>query len=134
MIQVVLIIAVLVIFILYFKTRGDVKVKVPRDELAVRCDFYQEQVMNFLRQLKQSQSKTMILRLENEIERMQKFMDLDEFLEKAEKESNPNRAIDFYLEALSYTMRNNFEQERKIDIENSIKNLQELSGKRVLRR
>ncbi|MBE0477608.1 hypothetical protein IBX65_00610 [Candidatus Aerophobetes bacterium] len=133
MFQVVLIIAVLVIFFLYLRAREEIKVKKPRDELGLRCDFYHEQVRNFLQGLRYSRSKVRITRLESEIERFQKVMDLDELLEKAEKESNPRKAIDYYLEALSYMMKNNFEKERKADIEEKIKSLQQTGGKQVLR-
>ena len=133
MFQVVLIVAVLVIFFLCFRTRGQMKIKKPRDELELRCDFYHEQVRDFLYRLKDSRSKARIRRLESEIERFQKVMDIDELLEKAEKESNHHKAIDYYLEALSYIMKNNFEKERKADIEEKIKSLQQTGGKQVLR-
>jgi len=131
MFQLIAIVAVLVILLLYFREKEGVKVKKIKDELELRCDFYQEQIINFLKKLRQSRSKTRIRRLETEIERFQKAMDLDEILEKAEKEINPQKAIDYYLEALSFIMKNDFEKERKPEIEEKIKTLQEMKGKRV---
>jgi len=133
MLQIVLIVAVLLIFFLYLRSREDLRIRKPRDELELRCDFYHEQVVNFLRRLKRSRSKARIRRLESEIERFQKVMELDDLLEKAEKETNPQRAIDYYLEALSFMMKNNFEKERKPEIEEKIKSLQQNKGKQVLR-
>jgi len=132
MVQLLLIAAVLIIFLLYIRGREGVKIKKPRDELELRSDFFYEQVMNFLRRLKSSRSKTRIRRLEKEIERFQKVMDLDDLLEKAERETNPQKAIDYYLEALSFIMKNDFEKERKAEIEEKIKALQQSKGKQVL--
>ena len=132
MVQLLLIAAVLIIFLLYIRGREGVKIKKPRDELELRCDLFYEQVMNFLRRLKSSRSKTRIRRLEKEIERFQKVMDLDDILEKAERETSPQKAIDYYLEALSFIMKNDFEKERKAEIEEKIKALQQSKGKQVL--
>ncbi|MCD6406584.1 hypothetical protein J7L81_01765, partial [Candidatus Aerophobetes bacterium] len=101
--------------------------------LELRCDFFHQQIINFLNRLRRSRSKTRIRRLESEIERFQKAMDLDDILERAEKETNPQRAIDLYLEALSFIMKNDFEKERKAEIEEKIKALQQSRGKQVLR-
>ena len=132
MFQILLIAAVLVIVYLYLRSRGGVRVKRPKDELELRCDFYYEQVMNFLRRLKHSRSKTRIQRLETETERFQKVTDLDDILESGEKESNSQKAIDYYLEALSFVMKNNFEIDRKAEIEEKIKTLQEGRKNKVL--
>jgi len=59
-------------------------------------------------------------------------MDLDDLLEKAERETNPQKAIDYYLEALSFIMKNDFEKERKAEIEERLKTLQQSKGKQVL--
>lgn len=131
MFQVIIIAVVLIIFLFYLKGREKVKVKKIKDELELNCDFYQQQITNFLKKLRQSRSKTRIRRLEAEIERFQKAMDLDELLERAEKEINPQRAIDYYLEALSFIIKNDFEKERKPEIEEKIKALQEMKGKKV---
>lgn len=133
MYQVVLIAAVLVIFFLYLRSRSEVRLKRPKNELELRCDFYYQQIVNFLRRLRHSRSKTRIRRLESEIERFQKVMDLDDVLEKAETETNLQKAIDYYLEALSFMMNNNFEKERKAEIEEKIRNLQERKRNQVLR-
>ena len=125
MFQIVLIVVVVLIFYLYLRSRGGMRIKKPKDELKFRCDFYYEQVMNFLQKLKRSRSETRVKRLESEIERFQKAMDLDDLLEKAEKETSSRRAIDYYLEALSFVMKNNFEEERKAEIEEKIKNTQQ---------
>jgi len=90
----------------------------------LRAQFYQEEVMNFIRRLKSSPNKTLKERLELEIERFHQASQLDEFLEKAEKEKNIQRAIDYYLEAITFIMKNDFETERKIEIEERIKALQ----------
>jgi len=133
MFQILLICAVLLLFFLYLKSKEGLKIKKPKDELELRCDFFHQQVINFLNRLRRSRSKTRIRRLESEIERFQKAMDLDDILERAEKETNPQRAIDLYLEALSFIMKNDFEKERKVEIEEKIKALQQSRGKQVLR-
>lgn len=133
MFQIILIAVVVLIFYLYVRNRGGIRTKKSKDELKLRCDFYYEQVTNFLQKLKHSRSETRIKRLESEIERFQKAMDLDDLLERAEKEVSSQRAIDYYLEALSFVMKNNFEKERKTEIEEKIKNMQQRKGKEVLR-
>jgi len=121
-VQIGLIIVVMVIIISYL-TRKQREEK-PRDELSLRAQFYQEEVMNFIRRLKSSPSKILMERLELEIERFHQTFQLDELLEKAEKEKNTQRAIDYYLEAMTFIMKNNFETARKIEIEEKIKALQ----------
>ncbi len=121
-VQIGLIIVVMVIIISYL-TRKQREEK-PRDELSLRAQFYQEEVMNFIRRLKSSPSKILMERLELEIERFHQASQLDELLEKAEKEKNTQRAIDYYLEAMTFIMKNNFETARKIEIEEKIKALQ----------
>lgn len=134
MFQIVLIAAVLAIFLLYMKSsRGEMKVKKPKDELELRCDFFQQEVLDFINRLKRYRSKTRINRLESEIERFQKVMDLDDLLERAERETNSQKAIDYYLEALSFIMKNDFEKERKVEIEEKIKALQQSKGKQLLK-
>ena len=134
MFQIVLIAAVLAIFLLYMKSsRGEMKVKKPKDELELRCDFFQQEVLDFINRLKRYRSKTRINRLESEIERFQKVMDLDDLLERAERETNSRKAIDYYLEALSFIMKNDFEKERKVEIEEKIKALQQSKGKQLLK-
>ncbi|MCD6574369.1 hypothetical protein J7K97_01660 [Candidatus Aerophobetes bacterium] len=134
MFQIVLIAAVLAIFLLYMKSsRGEMKVKKPKDELELRCDFFQQEVLDFINRLKRYRSKTRISRLESEIERFQKVMDLDDLLERAERETNSQKAIDYYLEALSFIMKNDFEKERKVEIEEKIKALQQSKGKQLLK-
>jgi len=134
MFQIVLIAAVLAIFLLYMKSsRGEMKVKKPKDELELRCDFFQQEVLDFINRLKRYRSKTRISRLESEIERFQKVMDLDDLLERAERETNSRKAIDYYLEALSFIMKNDFEKERKVEIEEKIKALQQSKGKQLLK-
>ena len=121
-VQIGLIVVVMVIIISYL-TRKQREEK-PRDELSLRAQFYQEEVMNFIRRLKSSPNKTLKARLEFEIERFHQTSQLDELLEKAEKEKNTQRAIDYYLEAITFIMKNDFETERKIEIEEKIKALQ----------
>ncbi len=121
-VQIGLIIVVMVIIISYL-TRKQREEK-PRDELSLRAQFYQEEAMNFIRRLKSSPNKTLKERLKLEIERFHQTSQLDELLEKAEKEKNTQRAIDYYLEAMTFIMKNNFETERKPEIEEKIKTLQ----------
>ncbi len=131
MIQIIIIAIVLIAFFLYLRGKGDMKIKRPRDELDLRCDFYKEQIMNFLRRVRRTRSKTRLRRLESEIERFHKVMELDDLLEKAERENNPRKAIDYYLEALAFIMKHNFEKERKNEIEERIKQLQKIKGNEV---
>jgi len=70
-------------------------------------------------------------RLEIEIERFHKAMQLDEILERAERGNNPAKAIDYYLEALSFILKNKFEPERKTEIEEKIKILQKDTKSRI---
>lgn len=126
MLQVIIIAGVLFVFFLYLKSRGSSGTKKPEDELDLRCELYHEEVMNFLRRLKRFRSQTRIRRLESEIERFQKVMDLDDLLEKGEQESRPQKAIDYYLEALSFIINNDFEKERKGEIEEKIRTLQHM--------
>ena len=121
-VQIGLIVVAMVIIISYL-TRKQREEK-PRNELSLRAQFYQEEVMNFIRRLKSSPSKILMERLELEIERFHQTSQLDELLEKAEKEKNTQRAIDYYLEAMTFIMKNNFETARKIEIEEKIKALQ----------
>jgi len=121
-VQIGLIVVVVVIIISYLTRRQ--KEEKPRDELSLRTQFYREEVMNFIRRLKSSPSKTLVERLELEIERFHKASQLDELLEKAEKEKNTEEAIDYYLEAIAFIMKNNFETPRKVGIEEKIKALQ----------
>lgn len=123
MVQIAIIAAVLIIFLFYFTRKK--KEQKPKDELDLRCKFYKEETMNFIRKVKLFRSKTRLKRLETEIERFHKIMQLDEILEKTERESNPAKAIDYYLEALSFILKNKFEPERKAEIEEKIKILQE---------
>ena len=80
--------------------------------------------MKFLREMKQGRSQTNIRRLQIETERFKKASQLDTILEKAEQEKNVKKAIDHYLEAFSFINKNNFELERKSEIEEKIKALQ----------
>ncbi|MBC7188865.1 hypothetical protein H5U35_01435 [Candidatus Aerophobetes bacterium] len=135
MFHLILIVAFLVILYLYLMRRDKGKVRVGslRDEVELRCDFYHQQVLNFLKKLKKTRSRTRLARLDSEIERFQKVMELDDLLEKAEREKVPQKAIDWYLEALSYIMKHDFERERKAEIEDRIKSLQEKKGREVFR-
>jgi len=131
MIQLIIIAAVLIIFLLYFT--GKRKKQKPKDELDLKCEFYKEEVMNFIRRVKLFRSKARLKRLEIEMERFHKAMQLDEILEKAERENSPAKAIDYYLEALSFILKNKFEPERKTEIEKNIKILQEDAKSRAYR-
>jgi len=123
MIQVGLVIICLIILFLYLK--GKPKKERSRSEIETRAKFYEKEIMRFLKEIKQGVSQTKIRRLQIEIERFKKASQLDLILEKAEQEKNPKKAIDYYLEAFSFINKNNFELERKSEIEDKIKALQE---------
>lgn len=129
MVQLIIIAIVLIIFLFYFT--GKKKKQKPKDELDLKCEFYKEEIMNFIRKVKSFRSKTRLKRLEIEMERFHKVMQLDEILEKAERENSPAKAIDYYLEALSFVLKNKFEPERKTEIEENIKILQENAKSRA---
>ena len=129
MIQFAIIIVVLIIVLLYLIGRkGKQK---PRNELDLKCEFYKQEIINFIKRVRLLKSKTRMKRLEIEMERFRKAMQFDEILEKAERENNPAKAIDYYLEALSFILKNKFEPERKTEIEEKIKVLQEDTKSRV---
>ena len=122
MIQLGLIIICLVIIALYLGG----KPKKPRlkSEIDIKAEFYRREIMRFLKGLKEGITQTKIKRLQIEIERFKKARQLDGILEKAEREKNSRKAIDYYLEAFSFITKNNFELDRKDEIEDKIKALQ----------
>lgn len=124
MIQLGLIIIGFVLLILYFKGKERER-KRPKNKVVTKSELLKRQVMSFLREVRERGTNTKARRLDIEIERFQKAMKLDGLLEKAEMEKNPKMAIDYYLEALSFIMKNNFELNRKDEIEKKIKALQE---------
>jgi len=123
MIQVGLVIICFII--LFFYLKGRPKKERPRSEIDTRAESYGKEIMRFLKEIKQGVSQTKIRRLRIETERFKKASQLDIILEKAERERNPRKAIDYYLEAFSFINKNNFELERKSEIEDKIKALQE---------
>jgi len=124
MIQLGLIVIGFVILILYFKGKERER-KRPKNKVVTKSELLKRQVISFLREVRERGTNTKARRLDIEIERFQKAMQLDGLLEKAEMEKNPKMAIDYYLEALSFIMKNNFELNRKDEIEKKIKALQE---------
>jgi len=124
MIQLGLIIIGFVVLILYFKGKEGER-KRPKSKVVTKSELLKRQVISFLREVRERTTNTKARRLDIEIERFQKAMQLDGLLEKAEMEKNPKMAIDYYLEALSFIMKNNFELNRKDEIERKIKALQE---------
>jgi hypothetical protein len=124
MIQLGLIIIGFIILILYLKGK-EREQKTPKDKVVPKADLLKREVMNFLKGARERTTNTKARRLDIEIERFRKAMQLDGLLEKAEMEKNPKRAIDYYLEALSFIMKNNFEVNRKSEIETKIKALQQ---------
>jgi len=123
LIQLGLLVLVVTIVVGYvFRRKRDER---PRDEVELRTQFYQEEVMNFLRRLRNSRTKTLLQRLEREIQHFHQATTLDQLLENAEYEKDPQAAIDRYLEALNYVMHHGFETDRKSEIEDHIKRLQE---------
>ncbi|MCD6082888.1 hypothetical protein J7J59_02075 [Candidatus Aerophobetes bacterium] len=97
----------------------------PENKVVAKSDLLRRQVMSFLKEVREKTTSTKARRLEIEIERFQKAMQLDELLEKAEMEKNPKKAIDYYLEALAFIIKNNFELNRKGEIKEKIRALQE---------
>lgn len=122
MIPLGLVIVCIVILLLYLKTKP--KKERPLSEIDAKVESYQKETMKFLKEMKQGKSQTKIRRLHIETERLKKAEQLDIILEKAEQERNAKKAIDYYLEAFSFVSKNNFELERKSEIEDKIKALQ----------
>lgn len=123
MLQIGLVVICLIIFLIYFKGRP--KKKQLQSEIDIQIESYQKETMRFLKEIKQGLTQTKRRRLQIEAERFKKASQLDRILEKAEREGNLKKAIDYYLEAFSFINKNNFELERKSEIENKIKALQE---------
>ncbi len=122
MIPLGLIIVCIVILLLYLKTKP--KKERPPSEIDAKVESYRKETIKFLKEVKQGRSQTKIRRLQVETERLKKAEQLDIILEKAEQEKNAKKAIDYYLEAFSFVSKNNFELERKSEIEDKIKALQ----------
>ena len=123
MIQLGLIIICLVIIALYL--RGKPKKPQLKSEIDIKAESYQREIMRFLKELKKGGiTQIKRRRLEIEMEKFKKARQLDEILEKAEQERDSKKAIDYYLEAFSFITKNNFELDRKNEIENKIKALQ----------
>ena len=126
MIPLGLIIVCIVILFFYFKSKP--RKERPLSEIDAKVESYRKETTKFLRQIKQGKSQTKIRRLQIETERFKKAGQLDIILEKAEQERNAKKAIDYYLEAFSFINKNNFELERKSEIEDKIKALQKKIG------
>jgi hypothetical protein len=123
MIPLGLLIGCIVILVIYLKTRP--RKERPLSEIDTKLESYRKGTMKFLKEIKQGRSETKIRRLQIETERFKKANQLDIILEKAEQERNAKKAIDYYLEAFSFISKNNFELERKSEIEDKIRALQE---------
>ncbi len=128
MVQLGLVVVVVIILILYLKSRPE---KEPSSELELKADLLKREVMRLLEEVKKKSTPIKMKRLEIEIERFQKARRLDELLGKAGQEKDPPKAIDYYLEALSFIKKNDFELERKQEIEEKIKALQQDSSTRI---
>ncbi len=128
MIQLGLVVVVIIILILYLKSRPE---KEPSSELELKADLLKREVMRLLEEVKKKSTPIKMKRLEIEIQRFQKARRLDELLGKAEREKDPQKAIDYYLEAFSFIKKNNFELERKQEIEEKIKTLQQSPPTRI---
>ncbi len=122
MIPLGLIVVCIVILFLYLKRRP--KKERPLSEMDTKVESYRKETMKFLEEVKQGRNQTKIRRLQIETERFKKANQLDMILEKAEQERNVKKAIDYYLEAFSFISKNNFELERKSEIEDKLKALQ----------
>ena len=118
-----LVIVCVVILLIYLKKKP--RKERPLSEIDAKVESYRKETTKFLKQMKQGRSQTKIRRLQVETERFKKAGQLDIILEKAEQERNAKKAIDYYLEAFSFISKNNFELERKSEIEDKIKTLQE---------
>jgi hypothetical protein len=128
MLQLGLVVVVVIILVLYLKGRP---AKEPSSELELKADLLKREVMRVLEEVRKKPSRVRRKRLEIELKRLQKARGLDELLEKAEREKDPPKAIDYYLEALSFIKKNNFELERKQEIEEKIKALQKIPSTRI---
>ena len=124
MIQLGLIAIGFIVLIFYLRGKGRIQ-RMPENKVVAKSDLLRRQVMSFLKEVREKTTSTKTRRLEIEIERFQKAMQLDELLEKAEMEKNPKKAIDYYLEALAFIIKNNFELNRKGEIKEKIRALQE---------
>jgi len=122
MIQLGLIIICLVIIALYL--RGKPKKPRLKSKIDIKAESYRIEIMRFLKGLKGGITQTKRRRLQIEMEKFNKARQLDEILEKAERERDSKKAIDYYLEAFSFITKNNFELDRKNEIEDKIKVLQ----------
>ena len=122
MVSLGLIIGCIVILVIYFRTKP--RKERPLSEIDSKVESYRKEAMRFLGEMKQRKSQTKIRRLQIEVNRFKKAGQLDIILEKAEQERNAKKAIDYYLEAFSFVNKNNFELERKNEIEEKIKALQ----------
>jgi len=132
MVQILLIIAIILFFVWYARRKPKTAL-MQRGEVERRADIYRDQVMCFVRKVKESPTQTSRQRLDIELQRLEKITQLDTALEKAEREESVGKAIDLYLEALSLVMQLHVELERKSEIEERIKELQHQQGKEVLR-
>ncbi|TKJ43079.1 hypothetical protein CEE34_11650, partial [Candidatus Aerophobetes bacterium Ae_b3a] len=110
-----LVIVCVVILLIYLKKKP--RKERPLSEIDAKVESYRKETTKFLKQMKQGRSQTKIRRLQVETERFKKAGQLDIILEKAEQERNAKKAIDYYLEAFSFISKNNFELERKSEIE-----------------
>lgn len=118
------IVIICIAFILFYFKRKPKKERL-LSEIDTKVESYRKEIMRFLKEIKQRKSQTKIKRLQIETERFKKANQLDRILEKAEREKNPKKAIDYHLEAFFFINKNNFELERKSEIEVKIKALQE---------
>ena len=128
MLQLALVVFVFIILILYLKSRPE---KEPSSRLELKGDLFKREVMKLLEEVKKKSTPIKMKRLEIELERLQKARILDELLGKAEREKDPQKAIDYYLEAFSFIKKNDFELERKQEIEEKIKTLQKSPSIRI---
>ena len=135
MIQVGLVIIVLILLIAYLKNKKVNKpekrhppspLTSPLKEVDTKIELFKREIMEFLKELKRGKTQTRTKRLKIEIERLRKVRQLDAILEKAEKETNPPKAIDYYLEGFSFITKNKFELDRKKEIEEKIRSLQQI--------
>ena len=128
MVQLGLVVVVVIVLIFYLKSRPE---KEPSSELELKADLLKREVVRLLEEVKKKSTPIKMKRLEIEIERFQKARKLDELLGKAGQEKDPPKAIDYYLEALSFIKKNDFELKRKQEIEEKIKTLQQGSSTRI---
>ncbi len=112
------------LFIVFIFLKGERRKREPRNEIEKKAELFKKEILEFLKDVQRKPTKTKLKRLEIEKEKFNKAKQLDKILERAGEERDSRKAIDYYLEAFSFITKNNFELERKSEIEERIRYLQ----------